>query len=85
LNYAEEKAFAELASLSGKIFNKFKPVLSGKVDPMLYKLSNGFLFNKKEIEQTEVFEAYEWYYLMRGKELNELLVTIDDIKKMQEK
>lgn len=52
---------------------------------IVYKLSNCDITKAEQIENMEVNKVYEWYYITKVKELNEMRKNIAEIKKMRDR
>lgn len=53
------------------------------VDELLFILSKGDISKKEVIENFEVMYCYEWYYLLKVKDLNELKFRVKEYESYQ--
>jgi hypothetical protein len=51
---------------------------------VLFNLCDGDISKVKEIENLDVELCYDWYYILRVKELNELRLRIAEWKRIKE-
>jgi len=55
------------------------------INPIIFKLSEGDISKIEIIENLDVKLCYEWYYLIRVKELNEMRLRIAEWNKIKSK
>jgi hypothetical protein len=60
----------------------FEPALSD-IDPLLFKLANYDISKITIIENLFVDQCYDWYYLIKVKELNEMKLKIAEMEKIK--
>lgn len=53
------------------------------IDPLLFKLSEGDISKIDLINELDVEYCYDWYYLIKVRELNEMKVRIAEWKKIK--
>jgi hypothetical protein len=53
------------------------------VDYMLFKLSDGELSKAALIENMEIERCYDWLYLQKVRELNEMRERIEELEKIR--
>lgn len=53
------------------------------VDPLLFKLSEGDISKTNLINQLDVEYCYNWYYLIKVRELNEMKLRIAEWKRIK--
>lgn len=86
MNYEYEAARRKLEGLSNLGVRYYEPAGEGLgegfPDPVVYKLSGGDLVKGKEIEEMWVEECYNWLYLVRVQELNEMRLRICEWEKL---
>jgi hypothetical protein len=53
------------------------------IDLVLFKLSEGDMSKAKIIENIPVEDCYNWFYLLRVRELNDMRIKIAEWKKLK--
>ena len=51
------------------------------IDPLLFKLSEGDIAKTNLISELDIEYCYDWYYLIKVRELNEMRLRIAEWKK----
>ncbi|QKJ99933.1 MAG: hypothetical protein HND40_10360 [Ignavibacteriota bacterium] len=75
-----ERTSGELERLSELRISYYDPA-SVDIDPLLFKLSGGDISKTNIINDLEVEYCYDWYYLIKVSELNEMRLRIAEWKK----
>lgn len=80
MNDEYDRAAGELERLSELKVIYYEPA-SIDIDPLLFKLSEGDISKTHLINDLEVEYCYDWYYLIKVRELNEMRLRIAEWKK----
>src|ERR1035437_10197367 len=85
LTDAENKARAELERLSKNKYEKFvfdDGAIEG-ISSIVFSLCEGKLWRANRIRKLRVSETYQWSYLKRVQNLNEMRSTIEELKRLE--
>lgn len=55
-----------------------------EIDPVVYKLSGADISKSDLVYQLDVCYCYDWYYMIKVKELNEMKLTIAEWEKIKQ-
>lgn len=83
MNAEYDKAVSKIERLSGLKIDYYEPE-KVSVDYVLFKLCNQNLASVHIIGNMDVNFCYDWLYLIRVKELNELLVKVAELEKLKD-
>lgn len=84
MNDEYEQASLELDRLSGLKITYYEPV-SVDIDPLLFKLSDADICKTTIISNMDIKTCYDWYYLLKVRELNDMRMRIAEWKRIKEK
>lgn len=74
----------KIESLSDNKVNYFEPA-SIEIDPVLLKLSDFDIYKSKEISEMDFEYCYDWYYILKIRELNEMKLKISEWETIKKK
>lgn len=82
MNEEYDQAYKELIKLSEIRIEYYEPA-SVDIDPLLFKLTEGDISKTNLINDLDIQFCYEWYYLIRVRELNEMRLRIAEWRRIK--
>lgn len=84
MNEEYELASNELEKLSELKITYYEPA-SVEIDPLIFRLAEYDIWKTTIIKEMDVEYCYQWYYLVKVRELNDMRMRIAEWKKIKDK